>query len=226
MTTDMLLALDTSNDYAGVALWDADGLRGEANWFAGRRHTEQLLPQVDLLLRHLGAGPDQLAALAVATGPGSWSGLRAGMSLAKAIAVGRGLPIIGIPTLDALAYGQRAQDGVVAAMIRLGRDRFGMALYDVGDGRATRRGSFQTLAANEVADHIGAALLIGDVPVEARQPSSGIREAPATEHQRRAVFVAELAWQRHLRGAHGDLVALEPIYLSSPVRTDEKREKG
>jgi tRNA threonylcarbamoyladenosine biosynthesis protein TsaB len=222
----MLLALDTSNDYAGVALWDEHGLRGEANWFAGRRHTEQLLPQVDLLLQHLGGGPDRLTAIAVATGPGSWSGLRAGMSLAKAIAVGRGLPIIGIPTLDALAYGQHVADGIVAAMVRLGRDRFGMALYDVGDGQATRRGSFQTMTANEVAGLTGAALLVGDVPVEARQPSSGVRGAPATEHQRRAAFVAELAWERHLRGAHDDLIALEPIYLSSPVRTDEKRENG
>lgn len=222
----MLLALDTSNDYAGVALWDADGLRGEANWFAGRRHTEQLLPQIDLLLRHLGGAPDLLAAVAVATGPGSWSGLRAGMSLAKAIAVGRGLPIIGIATLDALAFGQRAHDGVVATMIRLGRDRFGAALYDVDDGRATRRGSFQTVASNEVAALTGAALWIGDIPGEARQPATKVREAPATEHQRRAAFVAELAWERHLRGEYDDLVALEPIYLSSPVRTDEKRENG
>src|SRR3954470_8799467 len=122
----MLLAIDTSNDFAGVALWDEHGLRAEATWHAGRQHTEQVLPQIDLLLRHVGAAAAQVEAIAVATGPGSWSGLRAGMSLAKALAIGRDRPLIGISTLDALAFGQRKAGLPVLAVVRLGRDRYGV----------------------------------------------------------------------------------------------------
>ena len=213
----MLLAIDTSNDYAGVALWSEQGLRAEANWFAGRRHTEQVLPQLDLLLRGLGAEPEALEVVAVATGPGSWSGLRAGMSLVKALAIGRGLPLVGVPTLDALAYGQRGRQGPVVAIIRLGRDRYGCAVYDVAAGGCERTTPFQTVAADAVPALAQASLLVGDIPAGLAADTTGLRLPAAPDHQRRAAFVAEIGWERHGRGAYDDLVALEPIYLGGPV---------
>jgi tRNA threonylcarbamoyladenosine biosynthesis protein TsaB len=217
----MLLAIDTSNDYAGVALWNEYGLRAEATWFAGRQHTEQVLPQIDLLLHHAEVTPQRLAAIAVATGPGSWSGLRAGMSLAKALAIGRGLPLIGVPALDALAYGRRGVGLPVLALIRLGRDRFGAALYDEGVSGWARSTEFETLTSGDIARLAPGRLLVGDLPGElgpAQAEALGARLAHATEHQRRASYGAELAWMRHIRGDYDDLVALEPIYLGSPVR--------
>ena len=217
----MLLAIDTSNEYAGAALWDDHGLHGEANWYAGRQHTEQVLPQVDLLMRHVGAGPQDVAVVAVATGPGSWSGLRAGISLAKAFAVARGIPLIGVPTLDALAYGQRDREEPVLALVRLGRDRYGAAVYQGGQGGWQRTGPFQAVALTDLPALAPQPLLVGDIDASLRAHGVGAtwaRIAPATEHQRRAAYVAELAWERHGRGAYDDLVALEPIYLGSPVR--------
>lgn len=215
----MLLAIDTSNEYAGVALWDAHGLRGEANWHARRQHTEQVLPQVDLLMRHVGAAPGDIAAVAVATGPGSWSGLRAGMSLAKALAVGRGLPLIGVSTLDALAYGQRHRRIPVLAVVRLGRDRYGAARYVAAAAGWGRSSSFATGSATEVVELAHGALVIGDIPPGFDQQSeAGMTIAESSERQRRAVYAAQLGWERHIRGDHDDLVALEPIYLDSPVR--------
>ncbi len=215
----MLLAIDTSNEYAGVALWDAHGPHGEASWHARRQHTEQVLPQVDLLMRHVGAAPSDIAAVAVATGPGSWSGLRAGMSLAKALAVSRGLALIGVSTLDALAYGQRHRDIPVLAVVRLGRDRYGAARYSVAASGWGRGSPFETGTAAEVVELAHGALVIGDIPPGFdRQNGAGIEIAEPTERQRRAVYVAQLGWERHIRGDHDDLVALEPIYLDSPVR--------
>ena len=214
----MLLAIDTSNDYAGIAMRDEGGLLGEAGWHAGRQHTEQVLPQIDLLSRHLNIGAADLQAIAVATGPGSWSGLRAGMSLAKALAVGRGLPIIGIPTLDALAQSQRGRSGPVVALIRLGRDRFGAAVYTIDD-RVERTTPFLTVSAEEASRLAERPLLIGDIP-SSIEPATG-RLAAAVDMQRRAAWVAELAWERHQAGQYDDLVALEPIYLASPVRSQE-----
>lgn len=120
----MLVAVDTSTAYIGIACYDAGGLLGECNWFSGRDQTVQLVPQLDLLLKHLDKTPDQITAVAVALGPGSWSGLRVGMSTAKGLALARDLPIIGIGTLDALAYQQRRVDAPVRPLIRLGRERF------------------------------------------------------------------------------------------------------
>ncbi len=218
----MLLAIDTSNEYAGVALWDERGLRGEATWLAGRQHTEQLLPQVDLLLRNAGGSPRALSVVAVATGPGSWTGLRAGMSLAKALAVGRGLPVIGVASLDAVAYGCRDAGRRVLAVVRLGRDRFGAASYRAGSEGWEREGDFETLAADEIVARARGRLVVGDLPADldpARAQTIGATLANATEHQRRAPYVAELAWARHLRHEYDSLVALEPIYLGSPVRS-------
>src|SRR3712207_6544644 len=103
----MLLAIDTSDDHSGVAFYDKGSVLAECAWYSGRRHAEQTLPTVELLLRHLDRTPHDLTAVAVATGPGSWSGLRVGMSLAKGIALAHSLPILGIPTLDIFAHTQR-----------------------------------------------------------------------------------------------------------------------
>jgi tRNA threonylcarbamoyladenosine biosynthesis protein TsaB len=206
----MLLAIDTSNDYAGIALRDVGGLRGEATWLAGRQHTEQVLPQIDLLLSHLDVAPTDLTAVAVATGPGSWSGLRAGISLAKALAVARRIPIIGIPALDALAYGQASQDVDIVATIRLGRDRYAYAVYRAGPQGWARVVDFQITSAAELQSGIGPSLVVGDLAT-GEQSVEGVQ-------QRRAPYLAELAWARHLRSDYDDLVTLEPIYLGHPVR--------
>src|SRR5688500_3629740 len=162
----MLLALDTSNEYAGVALWDRRGLLGEATWLAGRHQTEQLLPQVDLLLRHLSAAPTDLSVVAVATGPGSWSGLRAGISLAKALVIGRGLALIGVPTLDAVAHGRRGIGAPVVALGRLGRDRYALGRYTRGADGMGRTGEFEVVSTGELSSLVRDVLVIGDLPVE------------------------------------------------------------
>jgi tRNA threonylcarbamoyladenosine biosynthesis protein TsaB len=210
----MLLAIDTSNEWSGVAFWNAEGLRAEATWFSGRQHTEQVPAQIDLLARHIGFAPRDLAAVAIALGPGSWSGLRSGMSLAKALAVGRGIPLIGVPTLDALAQSQRGRPGTVLAIMRLGRDRYAAARYeDTPDGRI-RHDEIAAYSLAELAAMVTGATVVGDVP-----PSwEGARVAPGVEHQRRAAYLAEQAWARHTQQRYDDPVALEPIYLGNPVR--------
>src|SRR5512138_2392353 len=100
----MLLAIDTSTTQTGLACYDASGVLGECVWHSGRDHTAQLLPQLTLLLRHIGRASSAISAIAIALGPGSWSGLRVGMSTAKGLALARGLPLVGVGTLDALAY--------------------------------------------------------------------------------------------------------------------------
>ena len=216
----MLLAIDTSNDFAGLALWNELGLRGEANWFSGRQHTEQMLAQIDILMQHVQVSTRELVAVAVATGPGSWSGLRAGISLGKSIAIGLGLPMLGVPTLDALAHGYSAADQVVAS-VRIGRDRFAIGRYVAGPDGMHRVGEFANVGQADV-QLSSLDVVLGDL-ADRRNELTGHGAASLVSpalHHRRAAFVAQIAWSRHQQRDYDDLVTLEPIYLGSPVRTD------
>jgi tRNA threonylcarbamoyladenosine biosynthesis protein TsaB len=212
----MLLAIDTSTTQTGLACYDASGMLGECVWHSGRDHTAQLLPQLTLLLRHIGRPNAAISAVAIALGPGSWSGLRVGMSTAKGLALARGLPIIGIGTLDALAYQHQRHGVTVAPLIRLGRERFATT------GLSTREPR-NVMLAELCAEINGRALFCGDIDAEVRETlrlKLGQRAqfpTPAA-NLRRPAFLAELAWQRFQAGETDDATTLEPIYLGQPVK--------
>lgn len=219
----MLLAIDTSTVQTGLACYDQDSLLGECMWYSGRDHSAQLLPQLTLLLRHLGRAREDIQAVAVALGPGSWSGLRVGMSTAKGFALARGVPLIGIGTLDALLYQHERPGASTVPLIRLGRDRF-------ATGTASKRGAGHSALeprnvtlAELSAEITGRALFCGDVDagvqaeLRERLGSRAVFPSPAAM-ARRPGYLAELAWQRLQNGDVDDLAALEPIYLGEPVR--------
>ncbi|HMO57319.1 MAG TPA: tRNA (adenosine(37)-N6)-threonylcarbamoyltransferase complex dimerization subunit type 1 TsaB [Roseiflexaceae bacterium] len=209
----MLLAIDTATSLTGVALYDGSVL-AEAVWHSGRDHTAQLLPQLTLLLAHLGRDRHDIAAVAVALGPGSWSGLRVGLSSAKGLALAHEIPLIGIGTLDALHYQYRGELPTVA-IIRLGRDRFARIADD---------GSIANVAASELSVGISSATLFcGDLDAELcnfiREQLGALAHFPAPATAiRRPGFLAEMAWERYQRGAVDDAASLEPIYLGQAVR--------
>ncbi len=101
MTSDggLLLAIDTSTSLAVVALGDRDGrLLAEDGWLAGFRHGEELLERVDRLLGSRSSSAADIAAIAVGTGPGAFTGLRVGLSTAKGLALALGRPVVGVPS--------------------------------------------------------------------------------------------------------------------------------
>lgn len=99
-----VLALDTATEQAGVALVAADGrVLAARSWLSRRRHTVELAPTVAELLEEAGVAAAGLGAVAVTLGPGSYTGLRIALSLAKGIGLAGGCPVLGIPTLDLLA---------------------------------------------------------------------------------------------------------------------------
>ena len=106
----MLLAVDTSTRAMGVALYDGARVLSEMTWISKNHHTIELAPTVEQALGHIGGGSDDLKALGVAIGPGSFTGLRIGLALAKGLALSHRLPIVGIPTLDVVA-GARTRPG-------------------------------------------------------------------------------------------------------------------
>src|SRR5512146_2506000 len=98
----MLLAVDTSTAQVGLALYDGSQVISEYAWRSSQRHTVELAPAIFELLNRCGLTMEDIHALGVALGPGSFTSLRVGLSLAKGFAFARHLPLIGIPTLDVL----------------------------------------------------------------------------------------------------------------------------
>lgn len=216
-----LLALDTSTDQAGICL--TDGVRAaELTWDARRGQTTTLLSAVDQLLSLQQIGLADLAAVAVATGPGAFTSLRVGISTAKGLAYAIGLPLIGIPTLDGAArpFAECGRDTV--AVIAAGRSRLAWALFGDRDRawrqlRPPRNGVIDELI-NDLEGADPALHVTGELDTAQRTHlhRAGIEIPPAMLSGRRPVGLATLAWERFQRGDVDDAATLTPIYLHGP----------
>ena len=212
-----LLAIDSSTEQAGVALFD--GARGaELSWPAGRTQTASLLAQVHHLLGLRGLAAGDLGAVAVATGPGAFNGLRVGLAVAKGLVLGLGVPLLGVPTLAAAAAAHADAVRAVLAVVAAGRGRRVWAAY--GDGpegwgptAAPRNGTVEDLAAHLAA----AAGTVVTGELDGTQEATvaavaGVTLVPRPFRLRRPIAVAALAWDRHLAGEADDAAALAPVY--------------
>ncbi len=131
----LLLAIDTATRSAVVAV--GDGVAppvAQHGWAVGHRHGETLLPRIEDALREAGAGARDVRGLVVGVGPGSFTGLRVGMTVATTLAYGLAVPIVGIGTLEALAAASGAAGDVVVTLPAGPTDRY-VGRYRVRDGR-------------------------------------------------------------------------------------------
>jgi tRNA threonylcarbamoyladenosine biosynthesis protein TsaB len=214
----MLLALDTSTRNVGLALYNGVQVRAEMSWFSRDYHTVQLAPATAELLARAGVKPADLQALAVACGPGSFTGLRIGMALAKGIALVYRLPLIGVPTLDILAAGQPLRSGPLAVVLRAGRGRLAVGWYSAQSGSWQRQGDLMVLTALELNERIQSTTWVcGELEEEeqrllARRKKLVYLASPA-QAMRRPAVLAELAWARWKDGQVDDPRSLSPQYL-------------
>lgn len=223
----MLLALDTATAQAGLALYDGDQIRALSLWQAGLRHSPHLAPAVEQALAQAGVAMAALSVVAATTGPGSFTGLRVGLSMAKGLAVALGLPLVGISTLDVVAYPHLEQGQAVVALVQAGRSRHAWARYEPDATRAAPQATPPMLAsAAEIAEQLaetttGPLLLAGDLtPTERerlRLVGPRLTLLPAALALRSPAALAALAWARHQAGHHDDAATLEPLYLHLPT---------
>ena len=216
----MLLALDTATHFASIALYDGEGVRAELSWLSHRRHTVELAPQVENLLQLVGISPEDLAALAVSIGPGSYTGTRIALSYAKGIALARDLPLIGIPTLDALVYPHLPATMPICGLVAAGRGRYDWAVYAPDAPVPRRLTEFRLGRLSELLTQLQPPMsFVGELSQEDRaalidawgQDARILSPALAV---RRASALAELAWSRWRAGDVDDPVSLSPIYLA------------
>ncbi|NJL94040.1 MAG: tRNA (adenosine(37)-N6)-threonylcarbamoyltransferase complex dimerization subunit type 1 TsaB [Anaerolineae bacterium] len=125
----MLLAIDTATRYLSIALHDGQSLLAEHSFYSDQQHTVQLSPMISRLLAEGGFQPAELSVLALAQGPGSFSGLRVGFGVAKGLATALRIPLVGVPTLDILALATPRAKATLWAVAQAGRGRlYGAAI--------------------------------------------------------------------------------------------------
>ena len=221
----MLLAVDTSNEWMGLAVYDGKQVVGERAWRSKQHHTVELAPAIQELLARNGLSMDNLTALGVAIGPGSFTSLRVGLALAKGLAFARGIPLIGIPTLDILAHAQPESNLPLAVAIQAGRGRYALGWYKNIRGVWQAEGPARVVSVEALNDEVQSpSLVCGEFTDEVRQKISENKNAQLTspeDSQRKPAMLAQLAWVRFQNGAVDEIASLAPIYLhtAAPIET-------
>jgi tRNA threonylcarbamoyladenosine biosynthesis protein TsaB len=217
----MLLAIDTSTRYVGVALYNGAQVISEEVWTSRDYHTVELAPAVAQMMERAGVGVAELRAIAVATGPGSFTGLRIGLALAKGICLARHLPLIGVPTLDIMAAAQPRKELPLAAAVRAGRGRLAVGWYQATPDGWQSANDIEVLTIQKLSGKITQPTMVcGEFTAEERQllgrkRVNVILSSPA-QSLRRPSYLAELGWRRWQVGQVDDPASLSPIYLQYP----------
>lgn len=214
----MLLAIDTSTSQVGLALYDGTQILSEMTWTTRQHHTTELAPALTGLLNRCGVSMDMVSAVGVAIGPGSFTSLRVGLSLAKGIALARHIPVIGISTFDIIAAAQPAGKFPLIAVIAAGRKRIAFSEYKCIKNQWQAQGEVRSGTVDELADEINSPTYVaGELTSEDRTRLSRKRKnvllASPVYCVRRPSILAELAWERLQNNNVDDAATLAPVYL-------------
>lgn len=224
----MQLAIDTASDIAGVALTDGGELLAERTWYAHQSHSRDLLPTIDQLLKRAGKSRKDLRAVYVCIGPGSYAGLRVGISTAKALAYALDIPIVGVGRLEAQALPFVALDTTVYAVHAAGRAELAVATYTADEQGMIELEPPHLMKLDDFIASLPAdALVVGDLDDATREAieQRGVRwtpeprpsDEPGWQPVSRVVSLAHLAWERLRAGRIDSADSLVPLYLREPA---------
>lgn len=224
----MELAIDTSSNTTGIALSHEGKILTELTWHCKQNHTVELLPNLIYLLKQIKEDLHSLSGIIIARGPGSFNGLRVGMSTAKGLAFSLGIPLIGISTLEVEAYPFAHTKLPLCPIHNASRGEIATALYQQQDDEwhCLIKEHITTLDAlcKEISERtLFCGEILPSMMLELQQKlleRTIIPEPPA--RLRRAGYLAALGWQRLERGEWDDPASLQPLYLRQPPITQPK----
>ncbi|GAC1422130.1 MAG: tRNA (adenosine(37)-N6)-threonylcarbamoyltransferase complex dimerization subunit type 1 TsaB [Ktedonobacteraceae bacterium] len=254
-TRMLLLALDTSNRHASIALCSEDDVYGEYTWRIDSNHSVELLTRIQRLVAECHTTMSHIQGIAVATGPGSFNGVRVALATAKTLAFVLQKPLFGISTLDIIAAQQQQVTYPLCALMEAGRSELYAACYQAvlqvaehGDVRyvLTQISPYGVFSVLQIADLIREQTN-GEMNLSTAQQmspflfcgeiSDASRQALATHVQAQGLFLsnaqstrhasvlASLALQRWQEGKMDDPLLLEPLYLRRPSITTSTRKR-
>lgn len=217
----MLLAIDTATRCMSLALHDGRQLVYEHTWITANNHTIELAPAVFSALKTCRLEIKDLTGVAIARGPGSFTGLRIGISFAKGLAAARQIKLIAIPTLSITAAAQPTHDGDLITVLQAGRGRICAQTFTwMGDTWQPSAEAAIVAWPDLIVTIQRPTRFAGEIDDEGigHLSSCGplVSIASAPQRLRRAGYLAELAWTRLNAGESDDPIALAPIYLHQP----------
>lgn len=216
-----ILAFESSAKAASTALLSDGLLLAEYTRNSGQTHSRTLMQMAKDMLTSCDLTPQDIGAVAVAAGPGSFTGVRIGMACAKGFAWGRQLPLYGVSTLEAMVRGAACADGVYCACMDARKGQIYNAVFDWTAGTLLRRTEDRAIAVSELEQELqtipGPVYLVGDgaklVFETLMDKNLPLRLLPEHLCQQRASGVALAAMERISAGEPGDAAALTPNYL-------------
>ncbi len=224
----MYLAIDTSTDNASLAIVQEGQVLAELSWHCRQNHSVELMPRLSQLLQNSGLNLKCLSGIIVARGPGSFNGLRVGVSTAKGLAFSLKVPLVGINTLEAAAY-QYAECGLpVCPIFNAGRGEIAAAIYHKKGNRWRQVVAQHITMVDSLCSQItGKTIFCGEptaAVIERLKEQLGpkaIIPSPVSR-LRRAAFLAELGIKRLESDDCDPPASLQPIYLRRPAITKPK----
>ncbi len=229
----LILAFETSAKACSVALHDGQKLLGESYQNTGLTHSQTLMTMAEDLLKTCGKTVKDVTHLAVAAGPGSFTGVRIGVAAAKGFAWGAELPVYGVSTLESMALSLGAFEGHVCACMDARRNQVYNAIFLADSGKLERVSDDRAISLAELKvelEHIdGPIYLVGDGAELTFRTLGGELEnlilPPEHRRQQRASGVALAALNAMVRGESADGASLQPNYLRLSQAERERLEK-
>ncbi len=230
-----LIAIDSSGLVASVALLNDDILIAEYTVDFKKTHSETLLPMLDEIVRMTGQSMDGMDAVAVAAGPGSFTGLRIGSATAKGLGLALDVPVVAVPTTDALAYNLWGSAGLVCPLMDARRHQTYTGIYSFSaTGELCVEREACAVDVDEIISELngrkGPVTFLGDgVPVFIEDIKSkcniGYRFAPQHANRQRAASVGALAYMYVKEGRVESADMHRPNYLRLSQAERERAEK-
>lgn len=226
----MELAIDTSSNTASIALSHKGEILTELSWQSAQNHTVELLPHLVYLLEQAKVELNSIEAIIVAKGPGSFNGLRVGMSTAKGLAFSLSIPLLGVSTLEAEAYPFAYTALPLCPIHKAGAKEIATALYQQKNNQWCCLEKEHLTTLNVLCQQVHQkTLFCGEIPPDMLneiQQNLGQRAIiPQTTRSGRAGFLAMLAWQRLNKGERDDPATLQPLYLRPPHITKPRERR-
>jgi tRNA threonylcarbamoyladenosine biosynthesis protein TsaB len=221
----MILAIDTSTQWMGIALFDGSNIIYEKVWKTNRRHTVELSPAIKSALLDTDTVIKDLQAIGVAIGPGSFTSLRIGLAAAKGLCLSLHIPLLGIPSLDVTARGIPIRDIKLICLLRAGRERFAALTYINNSGRWESVGELTVVSAHELETSITSRTQIcGEMTSDEKKILSrrwrNVEIADPPFNIRRPSILANIAYDRFTAGDFDDAASTTPIYLRTVKNVD------
>jgi tRNA threonylcarbamoyladenosine biosynthesis protein TsaB len=231
-----VLGIDTSTLVATAAIIDAERVIVEAAVHTRRTHSERLMPTIERLIAEAELTPKDLQGIAVSIGPGSFTGLRIGITTAKAMAYALGIPVVGVPTLDALATQLPFCNKAIYPILDAQKKNVYTAPFTTSTGRPHRLGEYQVVSIEQLLLqlHNGkeSVILCGETKDFAENiaqlASPHIEIAPVFGRMPRGAVVANLGRDALINGGGEDPQTLAPFYIrrSEAEVLWEQRQSG